>query len=135
MGVEPYLINSSLVCVIAQRLVRRICSYCKEEYTVKKEILETLKIKLNDSKTVKFYRGKGCPHCFNMGYSGRTGIAEVLLLSASVRELIINRAQEHIIKQQARKEGMKTLREDGLEQVLKGLTTIEEVLRVTAPDE
>ena len=134
MGVEPYLINSSLVCVIAQRLVRKICAYCKEEYTIKSDILDSLKIKL-DIDNPKFFRGKGCPHCFNMGYSGRTGIAEVLLLSANIRELILSRAQEHLIKQQARKEGMKTLREDGIGQVLKGLTTIEEVLRVTAPDE
>jgi type II secretory ATPase GspE/PulE/Tfp pilus assembly ATPase PilB-like protein len=134
MGVEPYLIDSSLVCVVAQRLVRKICTYCKEERPVKKEILDTLKIKL-DVKAPKFFRGKGCSHCFNMGYSGRTGIAEVLLLSSGVRELILSRAQEHLIKQQARKEGMHTLREDGLAQVLNGLTTIEEVLRVTAPDE
>jgi len=134
MGVEPYLINSSLVCVVAQRLVRKICTYCKEEHAIKKEILDTLKIKL-DVKDPKFYRGKGCSHCFNMGYSGRTGIAEVLLLTSAVRELILSHAQEHLIKQQARKEGMRTLREDGLAQALKGLTTIEEVLRVTAPDE
>jgi len=135
MGVEPYLINSSLVCVIAQRLVRKICSYCKEEYNVKKEILDSLKVHLDGVKDPKFFRGKGCTHCFNMGYSGRTGIAEVLLLSSSVRGLILARAQEHIIKEQAHKEGMHTLREDGLAQVFKGLTTIEEVLRVTAPDE
>ncbi|MDO8662081.1 MAG: ATPase, T2SS/T4P/T4SS family [Candidatus Omnitrophota bacterium] len=135
MGVEPYLINSSLICVVAQRLVRKICTYCKEEYTVKKEILDVLKINLGNIKDPKFFRGKGCSHCFNMGYSGRTGIAEVLLLSSGVRELILSRAQEHVIKQQARKEGMRTLREDGLAQTSKGLTTIEEVLRVTAPDE
>ena len=134
MGVEPYLINSSLACVMAQRLVRKICSYCKEEYAMKKDVLESLKVRL-DAKDAKFFRGKGCPHCFNMGYSGRTGIAEVLLLTGAVRELVLSRAQEHIIKEQARKEGMRTLREDGLAQALKGLTTIEEVLRVTAPDE
>jgi type IV pilus assembly protein PilB len=135
MGVEPYLINSSLVCVLAQRLVRRICTYCKEEYSVKKEILDTLKIKLDNPADAKFFRGKGCSHCFNMGYSGRTGIAEVLLLSPAVRNLVLNGAQEHQIKAQARKEGMKTLREDGIEQALKGMTTLEEVVRVTAPDE
>ena len=134
MGVEPYLINSSLVCVIAQRLVRKICAYCKEEYILKKDIKESLKLKL-DVDTPKFFRGKGCPHCFNMGYSGRTGIAEVLLLSSSIRELILSREQEHLIKDQARKEGMKTLREDGIAQALNGSTTLEEVLRVTAPDE
>ncbi|MCX5707042.1 MAG: ATPase, T2SS/T4P/T4SS family [Candidatus Omnitrophica bacterium] len=135
MGVEPYLINSSLVCVVSQRLVRKICSYCREEYVVKKEVFDSLKLDPGVFKNPKFFRGKGCPHCFNTGYSGRTGIAEVLLLTAPIRELILSRAQEHFIKQQARKEGMKTLREDGLLQVLNGLTTLEEVLRVTSPDE
>ncbi|MDD5665620.1 MAG: type II secretion system protein GspE, partial [Candidatus Omnitrophica bacterium] len=77
----------------------------------------------------------GCKNCFNMGYMGRTGIAEVLLLSTAVRELILSRAQEHLIKQKAREEGMVTLREDGLMQVFSGITTLEEILRVTAPDE
>ncbi|MDD5432216.1 MAG: ATPase, T2SS/T4P/T4SS family [Candidatus Omnitrophica bacterium] len=135
MGVEPYLINSALVCVVAQRLVRKICPYCKEPFPVKQEIIDSLKIKIDKDKKVEFFRGHGCQHCFNMGYSGRTGIAEVLLLSYSVRELILSNVQEHIIKQQARKEGMTTLREDGLASALKGLTTLEEVLRVTAPDE
>ncbi|MBN2830921.1 MAG: Flp pilus assembly complex ATPase component TadA [Candidatus Omnitrophica bacterium] len=135
MGVEPYLINSSLVCVVAQRLVRRICPHCKEEYTVKKEVLDNLKISIEKEKNLRFFRGKGCSNCFNMGYIGRTGIAEVLLLSSSVRDLILSRAQEHVIKQKARSEGMITLREDGLLQVFNGLTTLEEVLRVTAPDE
>ncbi len=135
MGVEPYLINSSLVCVLAQRLVRKICSYCKEEYEIKPEIINTLKLNLPGIKNPKFYRGKGCSHCFNMGYSGRTGIAEVLLLTAPIRGLILEQAQEHVIKQQAHREGMRTLREDSLAAALGGLTTIEEVLRVTAPDE
>ncbi|MBM3243230.1 MAG: type II secretion system protein GspE [Candidatus Omnitrophica bacterium] len=135
MGVEPYLINSSLVCVVSQRLVRKICNHCKEEYTVKKEVLDNLKIKYDSDKKMKFFRGKGCSNCFKMGYLGRTGIAEVLLFSSSVRELILARAQEHVIKQKARQEGMITLREDGLAQVFDGVTTLEEVLRVTAPDE
>lgn len=135
MGVEPYLINSSLVCVVAQRLVRKICPHCREEYIVKKEVLESLKLNIDTSKDTKFFRGKGCTNCFNMGYIGRIGIAEVLLISSGVRELILSRAQEHMIKQKAREEGMRTLREDGLSQVLKGVTTLEEILRVTAPDE
>lgn len=135
MGVEPYLINSSLVCVVSQRLVRKVCVYCKESYILKKEIIESLKLNLDKIKKPELFRGKGCPHCFNMGYSGRTGIAEVLLLSAGIRELILSRGQEHTIKKQARNEGMKTLREDGLEAALQGLTSLEEVLRVTAPDE
>ncbi|OGX17282.1 MAG: hypothetical protein A3K83_05070 [Omnitrophica WOR_2 bacterium RBG_13_44_8b] len=135
MKVEPYLINSSLVCVLAQRLVRKICSYCKEGYILKKEIIESLKLSLDKTKKSEFFKGKGCPHCFNTGYAGRTGIAEVLLLSPKIREIILTTAQEHIIKRQARAEGMRTLREDGMEAVLKGLTSLEEVLRVTAPDE
>ncbi|MEK6728154.1 MAG: ATPase, T2SS/T4P/T4SS family [Candidatus Omnitrophota bacterium] len=135
MGVEPYLINSSLVCVVAQRLVRKICSHCKESYIVKNEIIDSLKLNLDKIQKPEFFRGKGCSHCFNTCYSGRTGIAEVLVLTQRIRELILSRAQEHIIKNEARKEGMRTLREDGLGAALKGLTTIEEVLRVTAADE
>jgi type IV pilus assembly protein PilB len=135
MGVEPYLINSSLVCVVAQRLVRRICSYCKEEYPVKKEMLDSLKLNLDNAKKTAFFRGRGCPNCFNTGYSGRVGIAEILLLTPPIRQFITERAQEHVIKKQARKEGMRTLREEGVRAVLEGETTIEEVIRVTAPDE
>ena len=135
MGVEPYLINSSLVCVIAQRLVRKVCSYCKEAYILKDEVAQNLKIDVQKIGKLQFYKGKGCQHCFNSGYSGRTVIAEVLQLSQKIRDLILIGAQEQYVKQQARKEGMKTLREDGLEAALKGHTTIEEVLRVTMPDE
>lgn len=135
MGVEPYMINASLVCVVAQRLVRKICSYCKESYVIKKDIFDSLKLSGDKFKRQEFYRAKGCPYCFNTGYSGRTGIAEVLLLTQRLRELVLSGAQEHLIKSEARKEGMKTLREDGMGAVLKGLTTIEEVIRVTAPDE
>ena len=135
MGVEPYLINSSLICVIAQRLVRRVCSYCKEAYQLKGEIAQSLKLDLTKINSLQFYRGKGCQRCFNSGYSGRTVIAEVLQLSQKIRDLILTGSQEQFIKQQARREGMRTLREDGLEAALKGYTTIEEVLRVTTPDE
>jgi type IV pilus assembly protein PilB len=135
MGVEPFLINSSLICVIAQRLVRKICKYCKEEITVKDEVLESLKLNKEIFKNAKFYKGKGCSHCLNLGYSGRIGIAEALILTPKVRELILGRTEEHQIKKQARLEGMQTLRENGLAAVAAGMTTLEEVLRVTAPDE
>ncbi|MBM3255441.1 MAG: secretion system protein E [Candidatus Omnitrophica bacterium] len=135
MGVEPYLINSSLVSVVAQRLVRKICASCKEEYTLKKELIESLRLSPDKIKNPQFFRGKGCAQCFNTGYSGRLAIAEVLLFSNKIRELILSRAQEHLIKKQARLEGLKTLREEGLEQALKGATTLEEVLRVTMADE
>ncbi|MFH1458612.1 MAG: ATPase, T2SS/T4P/T4SS family [Candidatus Omnitrophota bacterium] len=135
MGVEPYLINSSLVCVVSQRLVRKICPYCKEKYKLKEEIIQSLKLDVDRVKKLEFYHGKGCEHCFNLGYSGRTVLAEVLLLTLRIRELILSRAQEYVLKDQARKEGMKTLRENGLEEASKGITSLEEVLRVTAPDE
>jgi type IV pilus assembly protein PilB len=135
MGVEPYLINSSVVCVVSQRLVRKICAHCKEGYFLKKDLVRNLKIGLAKLEDAEFYRGKGCASCFNTGYAGRTAITEVLILSASIRDLILNRAQEHLIKEQARKEGMKTLREEGVEAALRGLTSLEEVLRVTVADE
>lgn len=132
MGVEPYLINSSLVCVINQRLVRKICPHCKEKYQLKKEIVDSLKLNISNPE---FFRPKRCPLCLNTGYSGRIAISEVLVLSMKIRDAILNRAQEYVIKQYARKEGMKTLREEGIDVALKGLTTIEEVLRVSGPDE
>lgn len=151
MGVEPYLINASVICAVAQRLIRKICPFCREKYKMKKELMDSMRLsaadfdlsKLDDgfvrsiaeNKEFEFSRGKGCPRCFNLGYSGRLGIAEVLALTPAIRELILSRAQEHIIKQSARKEGMRTLREEGLIAALQGLTTVEEVLRVTAPDE
>lgn len=135
MGVEPYLINSSLICVVAQRLVRKICASCKETYPLKNEVIAALKLSPEKIKSVQFVRAKGCPHCFNSGYSGRIAIAEILILTPDIRELILSHAQEHIIKQCARKEGMRTLREEGLEVASGGLTTPEEVLRVTAADE
>ncbi|MDD5660951.1 MAG: ATPase, T2SS/T4P/T4SS family [Candidatus Omnitrophica bacterium] len=135
MGVEPYLINSSLVCVLAQRLVRKVCPNCKDSYILKNEIAESLKIDTKKIGKLQFYKGKGCQHCFDTGYSGRTVISEVLPISPKIRELILSGSQEQFIKQQARLEGMNTLREDGLGAALKGLTTIEEVLRVTAPDD
>ncbi len=135
MGVEPYLINSSLICVMAQRLVRKICSYCKEAYILKNEVAQSLKLDVVKIGKLQFYKGKGCQHCFNTGYSGRTVIAEVLQLGTKIRELILSGSQEQFIKHQARLEGMRSLREDGLESALKGQTTLEEVLRVTAPDE
>jgi type II secretory ATPase GspE/PulE/Tfp pilus assembly ATPase PilB-like protein len=135
MGVEPYLINASLICVVAQRLVRKICIYCKEEYIMKDEIADNLKLKLNKLQSHNFFRGKGCANCFNLGYSGRAGITEILLLTPQIRDLILNRAQEHIIKEAAIKEGTRTLRKEGLEMALNGITTLEEVLRVTPADE
>ncbi|MDP1853597.1 MAG: ATPase, T2SS/T4P/T4SS family [Candidatus Omnitrophota bacterium] len=135
MGVEPFLITSSLICVVAQRLLRLICNNCKESYQLTQEALDKLKIKHRKDKPPLFYRGQGCSVCLNSGYKGRTCITEVLSLSPEVKGLIMDRAQDYKIKQLARSLGMKTLREIGVEKVLSGLTTLEEVLKITAVDE
>ena len=135
MGVEPYLINASLICVVSQRLVSKVCSYCKQKYVLKKDILDSLRLVDINMKDKDFYRGKGCPHCFNTGYSGRIAIAEILLMTQKIRELVLSGAQEHLIKQQACQEGMMTLRQAGLQAAANSLTSLEEVLRLTAADE
>ena len=132
MNVESFLISSSVIAVIAQRLVRVICEKCKESYEPGKDVISGLNIKTNskgDGK-VKLYRGTGCSLCKNTGYYGRTSIYELIVLDEDIRELIISRASSNIIKDAAIKKGMKTLKDSGLEKVLQGITTIEEVLRV-----
>ena len=132
MNVETFLISSSVIGVIAQRLVRVICENCKEEYEPGKDVITGLHLKANsngDGK-VKLYRGAGCPLCKNTGYYGRTSIYELIVLDEDIRELIISKASSNIIKDAAIKKGMKTLKDIGLEKVLQGITTIEEVLRV-----
>jgi type II secretory ATPase GspE/PulE/Tfp pilus assembly ATPase PilB-like protein len=135
MGIEPFMLNSSLICVASQRLLRKLCPYCREEYTLTRDVIEDMKVRLPPAQKYKFYRARGCIRCLNFGYMGRIGIAEVLVLTSKVRELILNHAQEHLLKAQARQEGMITLREDGVRAVVAGLTSLEEVLRLTAPDD
>jgi type IV pilus assembly protein PilB len=134
MGVEPFLITSSVICIINQRLVRKICESCKESYPLIDAMHETLGIARGRSP-VMVHRGKGCKKCFNIGYLGRLVIGEILTLTPTVKELILGKAQEHELKAAARREGMQTLRENGIEKVLEGVTSLEEILRVTAPDE
>ena len=134
MGVEPFLISSSTILVVAQRLLRKICPKCKESYTLSESMAK--KIELNNLKQpVTLYRGAGCKACNNVGYKGRVGLSECLKFTPSIKELISSKAQESQIKAQARKEGMKTLRENGITKVLAGITTLEEVIRVTAGDQ
>jgi type IV pilus assembly protein PilB len=135
MGVEPYMINSSVICITSQRLLRKICSSCKEEYVLSPEVAESMKLGLPKNQKPVFFRGKGCSRCFGLGYAGRAGISEMLVLTPEIREMILEGVHEQFIKRQARKQGMKTLREDGLRAALAGITTLEEVMRITAPDE
>jgi len=132
MGIEPFLISSSILLTCAQRLVRRVCANCKEEFVPEPEIIE--KLALKDAKDTVFYHGSGCDRCKGRGYSGRAAVIEALPVSESIRRLIIKRASAAVIKNQAVTEGMKTLRMVGIEKALEGVTTLEEVWRVTAED-
>jgi len=129
------LINSALNCILAQRLVRVLCPHCKERYELKEETVRKIGLKREEGLASDFFRPKGCSRCFNSGYKGRVVLAEVLVLSPAIKELVLNKAQEQAIKQLARREGMQTLREDGILKARSGLTSLEEVLRVTAQDE
>jgi len=133
MGVEPFLIISSILLVGAQRLVRKICPDCKQIVEISAEISDKLNIKSKGK--FRAYKGQGCKSCQNTGYKGRIGLIETLVLTPAIRNLILEKAQEHVITEAARKEGMKTLRENGIEKVVNGATTIEEVLRVTVGDQ
>jgi len=135
MGVEPFLICSSVLAIVAQRLLRKICVHCKAPYPVSDALAKQVGLdKFLSGKEVKVFRGKGCKYCFNLGYMGRIGITEILTLSAEIKELIMQRVGEYKIKEAGRRGGMVTMREDGFSKVCDGLTTLEEVLRVTAPD-
>ena len=129
MGVAPYLISASVQAIIAQRLVRKICTKCKESYEPLE--IEKISIGLDKNLKIKAYKGKGCEYCSYTGYRGRFGIFEMLLINEQIRELIFENCLSSKIREKAREFGMKTLREDGLVKVINGETTISEVLRVT----
>ncbi len=131
MGIEPFLISSSVILTCAQRLVRRICPNCKEEFMPEPEIFEKMGIE-NDGTTL--YRGAGCSRCKGRGYVGRAPILEVLPVSEAIRRLIIKRASAAVVKNQAISEGMKSLRMVGIDKAKQGITTLEEVLRITSED-
>ena len=131
MGIEPFLISSSVILTCAQRLVRRICPNCREEFKPEPELLA--KLGIEDEGTV-FYQGAGCGRCKGRGYLGRAPIIEVLPVSEAIRRLVIKRASASIVKNQAISEGMKTLRMVGIDKAREGITTLEEVLRTTSED-
>lgn len=135
MGIEPFLINSSVSCIVAQRLARVLCPNCKEKYELKEDVIARLKLSSIAGEPHIFFRPRGCRECFNSGYRLRVILAEILIVSPAIKELILHKAQEHKIKQCARAEGMLTLREDGLAKAMAGITSLEEVMRVTAADE
>ncbi|MDD4894885.1 MAG: GspE/PulE family protein [Candidatus Omnitrophica bacterium] len=137
MGIEPFLVSSSLECLIAQRLIRLICPNCKTPVRHEDVIYKQIKKDIPEAniKKVDIFQGKGCEKCRFTGYLGRTGIYEVLTVTEPIRKLILARASSQQIKQKAISQGMRTLREDGLQKVFKGLTTYSEVIRVTQQEE
>src|SRR2546428_12086463 len=135
MGIEPFLVASSVEAVMAQRLVRTICTHCKTEQKGERNYLRRIGFPAEEIETAKFLHGTGCEECRQLGYQGRLGIYELLLLNEAVRPLILNRSAASTIEQRAMEQGMRTLRYDGWNKVRAGLTTIEEVLRVTQTEE
>jgi type IV pilus assembly protein PilB len=137
MGVEPFLVSSSVIGILAQRLVRKICEACKEEYKPADGELKDIGLlndprsTIHDPQTILFYRGKGCPKCMNTGYKGRISIYELMLPDDKIRNAIVGKVQADEIRKLARSAGMTTLMDDGIEKVKAGITTVEEVLRVT----
>jgi general secretion pathway protein E/type IV pilus assembly protein PilB len=129
MGIEPFLVASSLEAVLAQRLVRLICTKCKE--SLPPEDAESLRAQFGDQAPPVLFWGRGCRECQGTGYRGRTGIFETMLVSAAVRGLIVERVSGAAIRKAATQEGMRSLRQDGWRLVRAGRTTVEEVLRVT----
>jgi type IV pilus assembly protein PilB len=134
MGIEPFLVSSSLNLVLAQRLVRRICSVCKRPVELSEEVLRELQFDPADLAHSKISDGKGCPDCNNTGYRGRQGIYEVMNMTPRLKELVLERAPAGEIKKIAIEDGMLTLRRDALEKLKRGVTTVEEVLKETAAD-
>lgn len=128
MGIEPFLISSSLIGIVAQRLGRTICPRCKEAYDTSSETLRRLGLDLS-GQSVTLYRGKGCEYCHFSGFYGRTAMFELLTTSDAIKECIIQKEPASVIQETAKKEGMKTLVEDALEKVLEGVTTVEEAIR------
>jgi len=130
MGVEPFLIGSAVDCIVAQRLARRLCGDCREEYVPEREALEKIGFPLGGGDVPKLYRAGGCKKCNNTGYKGRVGVYEVLLVSDAIERLTVDRATSDEIHKVAVKEGMGTMRGDGLEKARQGMTSVEEIMRV-----
>ncbi|MBL9140691.1 MAG: Flp pilus assembly complex ATPase component TadA, partial [Phycisphaerae bacterium] len=135
LGVESFLLTATLEAVVAQRLVRRICVNCKQEYTPSEEQLMELALRPQDVGGQVFYRGRGCEKCNKTGYKGRLALYEIMVMNDELRDLIMNQASTAVLRHEARKNGMRTLRETGLLSIYDGQTTIDEVVRETLNEE
>ncbi len=135
LGLEPFLVTATLEAVVAQRLVRKICVHCKTPFEPTEEMLMELDLKPEDVKGKQFYYGKGCDFCNNTGYRGRMGIFEIMVLDNELKDMINANASTQLLRKEARKRGMKTLRQAGLRAIFDGITTIEEVVKETIVEE
>jgi len=135
LGVEPFLITATLEAIVAQRLVRKICTHCKKPFEPTEEMLMELNLTPDDVKGKKFYYGEGCEFCNNTGYRGRMGIYEIMVIDDELRDMIVHQASPQLLRTEARKRGMRTLREAGLLAIYDGVTTIEEVVKETSVEE
>jgi type IV pilus assembly protein PilB len=135
MGIEPFLVSSSLNLIVAQRLVRKICVACKRPVTLNEEVIRELQWTVEEAANSKVSDGEGCVECNNTGYKGRQGVYEVMPMGGRVRDLVLERVPASEIKRAAIRDGMLTLRRDGLEKLRRGMTSVEEILKETAADE
>jgi type IV pilus assembly protein PilB len=135
MGVEPYLLTSTVEAIVGQRLVRRICLHCRSEFKPTEDMLMELNLTPETVRSRTFYYGRGCEHCNNTGYRGRTAIFEIMRMDDQLRDLIRNHASSNVLRSAARQRGMRSLRESGLLSIYDGVTTIEEVVKETIWEE
>jgi type IV pilus assembly protein PilB len=134
MGIEPFLVSASVILIAAQRLARKICTGCREEENIPVPALVQLGFSEEEAKTVKCYKGKGCSACNGSGYKGRIALYEAMPVGSEIKEMVLEGASADELKKTAVRLGMKTLRMSGLTKVKEGVTSIEEVMRVTFGD-
>ena len=135
LGLESFLLTATVEAIVAQRLVRRICRDCKTEFEPSEELLMELGLRKDDVGSRELYYGRGCDYCNNTGYRGRMALYEILVMDDTIRELIMRHASTGLIRSEAKKHGMRTLREAGLLLIYDGITTIEEVVAQTTLDD
>jgi len=134
MGIEPFLVSASVVLIAAQRLARKICPDCKEEEKIPAPALLSLGFTEEEANTIKCFKGKGCPTCSGSGYKGRLALYEIMPVGAEIKEMVLEGASADELKKTGVRLGMRTLRMSGLNKVKEGITSIEEVVRVTFGD-
>ena len=131
MGIEPFLLTATLEGIISQRLVRKICENCKTPFEPTETQLMELKLTPDDTRGKKFYYGRGCNKCNGTGYKGRIAIFEIMTFNDEIRDLVMNNASTNVLRESARKAGMRLLREGGLKLIYDGVTTISEIVKET----